>query len=897
MNPDALLRLWGKAKDGNQGEYHPLLFHMLDVANVARLLWQECISLPTRDRIASSFGLTSEQAATMIGLLAGLHDLGKATPPFQAKRGDLANELDHVGLSIPAASRSDARARHGFVSAKEVQRVLSEGICCAPVPARAARLLARITAAHHGTFPRAEDTVGLASAVLGDACWRQARDGLAQSLAALLTGSLSSLPAPAVWALSNPGVIPLLAGLVSVADWIGSSEYFGMAGPMPLTEYKRLSLVAARQALSATGWLPPLQPASPQPFGSVFPFAPNVLQEVTTQTVAVQEGPYLMIVEAPMGSGKTEAALYATDYAICSSAVRGFYVALPTQATSNAMYSRVLHDYLATRGHSGALKLQLVHANASLVQDYEDLEVTPVYGGDGDTESTVAAKSWFTARKRPLLAVFGVGTIDQSLLSVLQTRHWFVRLFGLANKVVILDEVHAYDTYTSTLLDRLLQWLAEVDCTVIMLSATLPASRRRALVEAYKPGAADGLSTVEYPRVTWVGAAGEGSVSVPVQESWRRTVRLDFLPSDPNALTQSLQDALAKGGCGAVVCNTVDRSQAIYRVLKANLSDCECLLFHARMPFGWRRERERQVLSSFGKGGCRPNRAVLVATQVVEQSLDLDFDWMASEMAPVDLILQRMGRLWRHPHTDRRGIASPCMAILCDTSVGGSPPSFGPSEHVYERYVLLRSWLAIRDRQQVHLPEDIEAMVEAVYGEAEPDTPTPEWEKVLGESRQDMDDAREEAERKAGHILVPEPSNPEEMVEAFNWELSEDDDPTIHPSIHAATRLGDPSIQVVCLIETDRGLLLPDGERGPVSLENEPNPPLTRCFLDASLPISHRGLFHTLRDQAPPASWRRNPHLRFHRVVRFTDGRAVIGNYTLRLDRDLGLVIEREQMR
>lgn len=871
-----LLRLWGKTDRANPERYHPLLFHMLDVANVAHLLWQECLSTATRERIASSVGVTPQQAGVTIALLAGLHDLGKASPPFQERRRD--------------------RTRHGFVSAREVQRILSDGICCDPLPVPAARLLARITAAHHGTFPRSEDTVGLASAALGDDSWQQARDALARALAeCLIEGSPRIAPLKAKGP-SDPGGVLLLAGLISVADWIGSSEYFEMTGPMPMAEYAPLSRASARRALTAIGWLPPLNPAPARPFASVFAFAPNALQDSSARTAAMQEGPYLIIVEAPMGLGKTEAALYAADRSICSSKTRGFYVALPTQATSNAMYRRVRDDYLAERGHSGRLNLQLVHSNARLLHDYDDLQTMPVYGGPSETDSSVAVRNWFAARKRPLLAPFGVGTIDQSLLSVLQTRHWFVRLFGLANKAVIFDEVHAYDTYTSTLLERLLHWLAKVDCTVIMLSATLPASRRRALVEAYKPGAAGALPTVEYPRITWVAAAGEGSVPVPVQESWQRTVRLDFLPTDLGPLADALKGALAKGSCAAVICNTVNRSQEIYRILKAKLSGCECLLFHARTPFGWRQEREQQVLSMFGKGGRRPERAVLVATQVAEQSLDLDFDWMASEIAPVDLLLQRMGRLWRHSETPRRGIESPCMAILCDGLRDGSPPSFGASEHVYERYVLLRSWLATRNRQQVHLPEDIEAMVEAVYGDYELEIPTAEWGEALSESRQQMDEAREKAETKAKGILVCEPADPEEMIEAFNWELSEDDDPTIHPDIQAATRLGDPSVQVVCLIETDKGLFLHDGEREPVCLEEEPDPALTRRLLEASLPLSHKGLFRTLCEKEPPAAWRRNPHLRFHRVITFTDGVAVVGNYHLHLDPDLGVVIEREDM-
>ena len=175
---------------------------------------------------------------------------------------------------------------------------------------------------------------------------------------------------------------------------------------------------------------------------------------------------------------------------------------MPTQATGNAMFGRVLNDYLKRRGHQGKLNLQLVHGDALLAQTAEvsEGEIPEFNPEDIGDEGDVEAQSWFTAKKRPLLAPFGVGTIDQSLLSVLQTKHWFVRLFGLAGKVVIFDEVHAYDAYMSTILERLLHWLAEVDCTVILLSATLPEAKRRALAKAYS-GRDDGEGK-RYPRIT-----------------------------------------------------------------------------------------------------------------------------------------------------------------------------------------------------------------------------------------------------------------------------------------------------------------------------------------------------------------------------------------------------------
>lgn len=897
MAERTILKLWGKTDPDDPTRRHPLLFHMMDVANVARLLWDECVPAPLRSGAACALGIPEDDAARLVAFICGLHDVGKASPSFQRKLRGVTDELASQGFSFPGGGTG---TRHDVLTAAVLPDLLALGPALS-LTDRAerefAQLLACIAGAHHGVFPQSDQVLSLGRSDRGGPEWREARDELVRTLANALTEIGAGLVSVTGKPLLDPAVVLIVAGLVSVADWIGSSaEHFPMEPGLSVAAYAPMSRARAQAALEATGWIPPLRPAARDRFERVFAklkLSPNALQQTVGQVAAEEGGAYLLIVEAPMGLGKTEAALYVADVALCAGAARGMYIALPTQATSNAMFARVQDDYLADRGHAGNLDLQLVHGNALLVEEYRDFATAPVHGGPEDSDASVSARSWFTGRKRPLLALFGVGTIDQTLLGVLQTRHWFVRLFGLANKIVIFDEVHAYDAYTSALLEHLISWLAALDCTVVVLSATLPSARRKALLDAYRPGASEVVSAVAYPRVTRVSEDLADARNLAVEDRWHRDVALEVGGSEPGKAAHAVASALASGGCGVVVCNTVSRAQEVYRALRQALPDWESHLFHARMPFGWRRKRERQVLAMFGKGTERPERAVLVATQVVEQSLDLDFDWMASDMAPVDLLLQRMGRLWRHTQTPRpAGLSVPRFLVLCDGDADGPPPAFGPSEYVYERYVLLRSWLAIRQRFTVALPADIEPLVEQVYQEQEHAAPDDEWVKALADSKQQMLRRRAEAEHRARRLLVPAPGDPEDMIEQFNAELEEDDDPNVHPSIQAATRLGDPSVQVVCVLETESGYVLPDGM--PVSLEANPNAVLTRCLVDASLPLSHRGVFHVLRGEKPPAAWQKNPHLRFHRVVVFRDGVAAVGGYRLQLDPDLGLVIKRE---
>jgi CRISPR-associated endonuclease/helicase Cas3 len=890
MTEEVLLRLWGKTSRENEDIYHPLLFHMLDVANVALALWWEAVGSIARRQIAADLGLSEEDAGVAVAVLAGLHDLGKACPDFQRKSKPLATHLDVIGLKVGDVSGD---VPHGRVSTREITPLLRDNVC--GWKADGAETLARITGAHHGSFPRSEDLDRIGSYTLGGSNWSQARSELARALANLLTeGRLQAQPIRST-PITDPGVLAVLTGLISVADWIGSSEHFPPGSSTAPQEYAVLSQRRTREALVRFGWLPAMRPASAADFGAIFPFHPNSLQSAVAQLAAERQGPYLLLVEAPMGTGKTEAALFAADQSLCAGSTRGFYIALPTQATSNAMYGRV-RKYLDRRRHSGLLNLQLVHSNAFLA---DTPQLSPIYAQSTDDNGRAAAQSWFTARKRSLLAPLGVGTIDQSLLSVLQTRHWFVRLFGLAYKTVIFDEVHAYDTYTSTLLKRLLHWLAQLHCNIILLSATLPEAQRQELVGAYTGSTPAELPRARYPRITVVDAARPVPVPVrvEVEKDWEGEIALYFADTRLETLAQQLCEELAAGGCAAVICNTISRAQKVYNELKSVFKDEEFLLFHSRYPFAWRRERERQVLRMFGKEGQRPARAVLVATQVVEQSLDLDFDWMATDMAPTDLLLQRAGRLHRHDRSaeERHGLRRH-LTILCDGTSDGPPPLF-PNRKPYERYVLLRSWLAIRDKKKIDLPSDIDALVQETYSElSDLRHADAAWQQALRQSYAEMEAKRVNDEREAEKVLLCAPEAPEELVEKFNALLYDDEDPRVHPSLQAATRQG-RSISIVCLRQTEQGLKLPDEEGLIIDLDRKPGVVASRLLLDSALPISEasdQGVYHALCGESPPEKWAKNPHLRFHRVVRFVNGLASVSGATLEIDRKMGLVITRK---
>ncbi len=328
------------------------------------------------------------------------------------------------------------------------------------------------------------------------------------------------------------------------------------------------------------------------------------------------------------------------------------------------------------------------------------------------------------------------------------------------------------------------------------------------------------------------------------------------------------------------------------------MSDCECILFHARTPFGWRKEIEEEVLRKFGKPNKdgisldRPHKAVVVATQVIEQSLDLDFDWILTDMAPIDLLLQRLGREHRHKRHHRPAAVSlPVLTVMSDGEVGGPPPKF-ENAGIYETYPLLRTWLAISRQNNITLPDDIDSLVQWVYGDEEPNGLDKDWFDALNNNREDCQYRQGEDSEKAKHILVPAPGYPEDIIADFNKQLGDGDDPSIHESIKAATRDGDPSLQVVCLNRQD-DRLFPVCGKSEVKLELEPDNLLTGELLTSSVSIQKKGLYCALLQQSPPIGWKKSPPLRFHRAVEFIDGQATIDSYCLRLSHKLGLEIEK----
>ena len=617
-----IIKLWAKKSDDSADRY-PLLFHMLDTAAVCQKIWGKCLQKSAQQFMAKELAVSSESTMQWVSFLAGSHDIGKASPGFQSRSNAAKQELEKLGFDFEDV----ADVPHGIVSACVLPELFQ-----GKLSTQLAKKLAVVLGGHHGVFPDSEEMKRW-RLHLGTREWQNVRQALYENLGDLC--GIKDLSAPS----GEPGnaFYMLLAGLTSVADWIASNEtFFPYKTEHTVDEhldYAKEKALEALDKLGWTGWKPALTAAKVQ---ELFPFINDVRplqQEAITlaNTIGSQFG--LVIIEAPMGEGKTEAAIYLADNWVKCLGQKGYYFALPTMATSDQMFGRV-EDYLIKRYPGDRVNFMLLHGHAALSAEFETLkdkfEVQNVNVDGSDlpydrVPAGVVASEWFTYRKRGLLAPFGVGTIDQALLAVLQTRHVFVRLFGLAHKTIIIDEVHAYDAYMTTLMERLLEWLAALGSSVVLLSATLPKGRRDALLEAYVKGIRKEekevpleLDEIKYPRISWTDGSEFHAKTIGTSLNSTKELQIQMVSGDlpenggEYVLGNQLQEALADGGCAAVICNTVDQAQKVYQALKhyfpvedAGDGYPELDLLHARYLYGDRKKREERTLRRFGKPGER----------------------------------------------------------------------------------------------------------------------------------------------------------------------------------------------------------------------------------------------------------------------------------------------------
>lgn len=723
---------WGKRSRGEQGHWHHLCHHGLDAAAVTQALLRENPLWQARIQALSPYAPGPTKALLLF--LAACHDLGKFADAFQFC-------LPPETIWTPALQRSRPVCLPPTQHHTELGLTIWAELCpqdFLPLPdAYTLEPLLTAALAHHGQ-PR--PPLAASQGARLEPRVREDVQAYLQEVAALF--ALTPFPEVDDHALNRLSLVA--AGLFILADWVASNaRWFGPDHHwLDARSYFPKAQQRAAQALDELPFLKEAAPGSAKDFHTILPHLAGCMPSAMQQAILdlpQPEGPELLIVEDLSGGGKTEAALLAARRFLQGGQGRGLYVGLPTMATADAMYRRLAGSYRTF--FAGPASLILAHGASALNEDFQD-SIMPDAGDDGHLEAGGALCAQWLAdnRKKSLLSPCGVGTIDQALLAVLKTRHQALRLFGLGRSVFIGDEVHAFDEYTGTLLKNLLTLHAAMGGSAVLLSATLPHKLRQSFVDAWRTGRvqygekarAAPLISTDFPLLTritdtdkWELRVGEPNSKGQGQRR-KEDVQVRLVHGE-DAMYAALQAAVTAGACACWVRNTVgDVREAFLKLTGAyGVPADKVLVFHARFAGIDRQRIEAEVLRRFGKNDVTRPRSghILLASQVVEQSLDLDFDLLLSDLAPMDLLIQRAGRCHRHHGRPRpAGYARPLMLVLApkptpEATANWYAEMFPAAQYVYPRHALLwRTARLLELEGRLHLPERARFLIEGAAG-------------------------------------------------------------------------------------------------------------------------------------------------------------------------------------
>lgn len=740
-------RYWGKAylPGAGQDSYHLLPYHSLDVAAVGLTLLQ--FDQVLMSRFEATSGLSTQEIENLLPFLLCLHDIGKFSVRFQNLRPDVMSILQpgrecNQGYTI----RHDDMGYWLWD-----QEIMAKLHACQLLPIDSDDLmdardllapLVRAVLGHHGLPPQPN----IGSSDCFDSRDREAALSFATSIAEHFSiGNRVLLPVEPfeVRETCHKRLSWILAGLCVLSDWIGSdSRRFSYCSKdMPLEQYwKCVALPSAVEAVNKSGILPP-RPRGVVSFPELFPrlagSEPTPLQAHAANSAPLP-GPQLHIFEDATGSGKTEAAIICAQRMMQAGLGEGIFVALPTMATANAMYMRMADVYRNLFVEHSTPSLTLAHGSRNLSQQFLrsiELENMPQGKPPGGESAEATCSAWLADnKKKAMLAATGVGTVDQALLGVLASKHQSLRLLGLGRDVLIVDEVHSYDPYMQGLLCNLLTFQSAQGGSAILLSATLPARVRTALASAFSAGLGripPKLAATVYPLATAISREGVHETAVEYGGEPRQ-VPVELI-HDGQRIEEIVAGTASSGGCVLWVRNTVrDALQAYQSLMKSGkLPEADITLFHARFAACDRLLIEDKVLSTFGLGGCAVGRRgkVVIATQVAEQSLDVDFDVLITDLAPIDLVLQRIGRWRRHNRSDRPA-GLPGSVYVFSPQLEDNPNArwyrnvFPAAAHVYPFQSQL--WLTARllaAGNGYRVPDDARRLIEGVYGKEAEEIP------------------------------------------------------------------------------------------------------------------------------------------------------------------------------
>ena len=854
----------------------PLYMHHLDAYYVMQHLLDEFVSAS----IAESCGMDLELFRNTALFCSLVHDIGKASVGFQYKIAfNAADRAEILKKHLDIPDSMDMRKIQSLPHAYAGEAVLKYYGC--------PESIAVIVGSHHGVPADSGYTYDLTCDRRDIIGYRNYYGDTEENRSTLETswhniildaldrsgfGSVDDLP------VINSQAQMLISGLLITADWIASNNRY-----FPLLEVdddgenvnsEERSRIAWENIGFTERWNSDRNTYNENDFKTTFGFLPRAVQKRMIEIVENTSKPGLFILEAPMGSGKTEAALACAELVAAKCKKSGLFFGMPTQATTNGIFPRIM-DWAEKQSGEYYHSVVLKHGSSELNETFQKIQKGIP---EDDSDSGLVVHSWFCDSKKACLADFVAATVDRMLMLALKRRHVMLLHLGLAEKVVIIDEVHAYDAYMSRYLERALQWLGAYNTPVILLSATLPSKRRMSLVRAYlgkKRSDEIFEKNIAYPLLTWTDNRELMQEPLP-QDAEKKIVHISKCTDKD--LLDIVNKAVGSGGCVGIIMNTVNRAQSTAKLICGKITD-NVLLYHAQYTMQDRTKKENKLLQKIGRNDTQDDRRglVVIGTQVLEQSLDIDFDLLITDICPIDLLLQRIGRLHRHIHDRPDDLKMPVCRVLTDEYENEK----SGSQMIYGTWLLKETLNIIPDT--VTLPDDISVLVQAVYNSFD------ESEEYLNyKNKNDISVSKAEA------FLLQKPKR-KDIYGLLDRSVNDD-------QAEASVRDGADSIEVLAMkLYSDGTIGFLDNTMLSGELTYKDTEEIAKQRLKLPIRLANKWnidkTINELENNSKPyiSAWKKEPLLRGKLVLFFDENNeAHLSGYKLKYDHTYGLIYEKE---
>lgn len=682
-----ITKIWAKTAPKKS-----LINHMLETGIVAECLTDtNGIYHPVLNRLSEITGCDSDTLLTKIVFICAIHDIGKIHPTFQGRDEETLEMLRQEDLNQVSF---DTRFRHEQYGANIFDKLSAED-----VDIKNSDIISQIIRMHHQKEQKKNSDIDIIKIDNKEKAkkWRHIQNEIYDYVKNIFRFDNLNLINKNISKSELFVVQNAILGIMITSDWIASNNYVFDNQPYEnIDVFLESRKVQALKFLSNEELIRQQIPVM-QDFRSAFGFNGRPVQN-DVEKIVHKNDIKCMLIESDCGSGKTEAALYAAAVLGNRSGLSGIYMGLPTGVSAEAIQDRV-DEFLTSHGMRNT---KLYTSKSMLLREPDKKPI------------------WTDMSRQRLLAASAVGTVDQVMTAARLVRFESVRMDGLASKVLIIDEIHAYDAYMLAVIKDLLKICEELGVPVIMLSATLPISTKKDLFGVL--GDEDIELHNGYPMISYVTKDGKIHEHVSHQYMPDKKISCELLPilNDNDKIARYAVDAVKDGGCECVIMNTVADAICVYDKIKKNKkNDCKIILYHSRMTINARDETSREILAMCGKDRTkRPERVIIVGTQVLEQSLDIDVDYMITAICPIDLLFQRIGRYHRHGDAGtirERVVVANAVQVLIPADVS----SYGGTEYVYEKCYLDATIDAIREHNgHLLIPSGMPDMINYVYSHA-----------------------------------------------------------------------------------------------------------------------------------------------------------------------------------